>query len=201
MIAIINFGMGNLNSIKNKLHHHKIEAIITSEKHEIESADKLILPGVGNFKKGMNNLNNLNLTELLNHLVITYKKPIFGICLGMQLFANHSEEGNTKGLGLIDGDVKKFSFSKSDEFKIPHIGWNRASFIKEHSILEGINKDQYFYFTHSYHLDCQEDIVLAKTNYGYEFPSAILKDNILGVQFHPEKSHVEGFRMLINFCK
>ena len=125
--------------------------------------------------------------------------PIFGICLGMHLFAKHSEEGNYEGLGWIDGKVKKFNFENTSELKIPHVGWNSIHVIKQDLILQNINDKQFFYFTHSYHLNCDNDMILTKTNYGYEFPSLIKKDNIIGSQFHPEKSGSRGLNLLQNF--
>ena len=201
MIAIINFGMGNLNSIKNKLERHRIESVITNDMEVIENADKLILPGVGHFKKGMENLHKFKLIEVLNKSVINQKKPIFGICLGMQLFAKSSEEGNVPGLGWISGYVKKFSFRINNNYKIPHVGWNNIQIIKNSHLLKDIVHDQLFYFTHSYYLECMNEIIIAETDYGHSFPSVISHKNISGVQFHPEKSHKRGFQMLLNFCK
>ena len=200
MIVIIDYGLGNLRSIQQKLESNKIDVVVSSKPDVIKSADKLILSGVGHFKKGMENLQSFGLVEILNEKVLFEKIPIFGICLGMHLFAKHSEEGNYEGLGWINGKVKKFNFENTTELKIPHVGWNAIHVIKQDSILQNINNKQFFYFTHSYHLNCDNDMILTKTNYGYEFPSLIKKDNIIGSQFHPEKSHRQGFQLLMDFC-
>lgn len=201
MIAIVDYGLGNIRSVHYKLKNNGVDVVTSSSSELISSADKLILSGVGHFKKGMKNLQESGLVEVLNQKVLIDKIPIFGICIGMHLFAKHSEEGDCEGLGWISGKVKKFNFANNTELNIPHVGWNAIHMMKQDSILESINDKQFFYFTHSYHLHCDEDIILTKTNYGYDFPSSIKKGNIIGTQFHPEKSHWKGFQLLLNFCR
>ena len=198
MIVIIDYGMGNIGSILNMLIKIGAKAIISSDIADINGADKLILPGVGAFDNGMRNLENLGLLPILNKKVNQEKRPILGICLGMQLFAKNSEEGNLKGLQWIAGEVKKFKFNNTQaNLKIPHIGWNSITITKQSYLFNNINQNPRFYFVHSYHLICDDQHnILAETHYGYNFVSAVHKDNIVGVQFHPEKSHKFGIELL-----
>ena len=200
---IIDYGIGNLASIKNMLKKIGVDSIITSNKEEIANAEKLILPGVGSFDYGMEALNSLGITEILQKKALENKTPILGICLGAQLMGNSSEEGKLPGLGLINMVVKKFDATQLPaSYKIPHYGWNHIKIRKDSELFSGFDDDARFYFIHSYHFvqDNAEDI-LASTNYGYEFVSAFQRDNIMGVQFHPEKSHKYGLRLLENFTK
>ena len=203
MITIINYGMGNLGSIKNMLTRIGEPAVITAEIEAIRSADKLILPGVGAFDKAMLNLQKLELIPVLNELVLEKKIPILGICLGMQIMSKNSEEGNLPGLGWIDSQTKLFQFGNNpNRLRVPHMGWNTFEVLKSGSPLDGLPADSRFYFVHSYYVCCQNrDNVLAVTRYGIEFHSAIIKGNILGTQFHPEKSHKFGMQLLKNFAK
>ena len=201
MIVIVDYGAGNLRSIQYKLDISNVNVTSSNDYQIIESANKLILAGVGNFKTAMENLEDLGLSDLIIKKVKVDKIPIFGICLGMQLFAEYSEEGDSQGLGLIKGKVKKFNFNDSNNLKIPHVGWNTVSIKKSNKILTNISEGQSFYFTHSYHLTCDDNIILTKTNYGYDFVSSIKHENILGTQFHPEKSYRSGFKLLLDFCK
>lgn len=203
MILIVDFGMGNLRSIQHKLEKANVEAMISSEAKDIESADKLILPGVGHFSTGMKNLKSYGLVEILNKKINVDKTPILGICLGMQLFTKFSEEGDVKGLGWIDAKVKHFSSSgEAKELKVPHVGWNNITLKKQTPLLKGVNISSRFYFTHSYYVQCnnEEDLV-ATTDYGIKFHSIIQKENIYGAQFHPEKSHLNGFEIIKNFIR
>ncbi len=201
MILVIDYKMGNIGSIMNMLRKIGVNAVFTSDTEEIKKADKLILPGVGSFDTGMNNLKKMGLVSFLNKKVLEEKTPILGICLGMQLFAERSEEGESDGLGWIDGEVKRFNF-KENNLKIPHMGWNLVIPQKEDVLFSNMPKESRFYFVHSYHFVCEnEDNILAKTNYGYDFPSIVKKENIIGVQFHPEKSHKYGMKLLENFVK
>ena len=184
---------------------HKIgtEAMISSSSLDIERADKLILPGVGAFDSSIQNLNKLGLVEVLNRKVIKEKTPILGICLGMQLFAKRSEEGSLAGLGWLDAKVVSFTVNNNNKsLKIPHMRWNTILIKNPSYVFEDMYDDPRFYFVHSYHLLChnQEDI-LTTTVHGYEFVSSVQKGNIIGVQFHPEKSHKYGFKLLENFSK
>ncbi|WP_020528442.1 imidazole glycerol phosphate synthase subunit HisH [Flexithrix dorotheae] len=199
-IIIIDYGMGNLNSVKKKFDRLKVNVIITSDPHEIESANKIVLPGVGHFKKAMENLNNLNLIPALNKFTLIDKKPILGICLGMQLMANNSEEGNCEGLGWIDANVVNFSISNKLRYKVPHMGWNQVHINKESLLMKEIGSQSEFYFVHSYHFIAnQKSDILNETDFEYKFTSAVEKDNIYGVQYHPEKSHETGEQLLKNF--
>ena len=201
MIIIVDYGMGNLFSVKKKLHRLNISADISSDKEQIITADKLILPGVGHFAKAMNNLQNLNLIDALNDFALIQKKPILGICLGMQIMATHSEEGNCNGLGWFDANVIRFNHSDV-KFKNPHMGWNNIHIKKESPLMQGITKHDEFYFVHSYHyIATKQEDILNETEYNYKFCSAIEKENIFGVQYHPEKSHDSGGRLLANFLK
>jgi imidazole glycerol-phosphate synthase subunit HisH len=199
-IVIIDYGMGNLRSVYNKLNRYGISALISNKIDEINSADKLILPGVGNFAYGMKNIKDLNLLNVLKHKVNEEKVPILGICLGMQLLTKHSEEGDVEGLGFIDADTKRFSFNGGKKLKVPHIGWNTVTINKTSPLLSDIENEALFYFVHSYYVSCNntQDVLLS-SHYGLDFISGFQKDNIYGTQFHPEKSHSTGIQLIKNF--
>ena len=203
MIAIIDYKLGNLGSIKNMLKKIGVHGEITSDDVIIKSAEKLILPGVGSFDDGMNNLREMNLIPLLNYLVLDRQVPVLGICLGMQIFADKSEDGRQKGLGWIEGEIVRFRFDKEEtKLKIPHMGWNSVTPIKTNSLFRNWDEDTSYYFVHSYHYKCKFlDHILAETKHGYYFASAVQKMNILGTQFHPEKSHRHGMKLLSNFVE
>ena len=202
MIVIINYGMGNLHSVYTQCKRVGFELIISSKQSDIENADKLILPGVGHFSKGMEKLKELNLIEVLSKKVIQQETPILGICLGMQLLSKKSEEGNVTGLGWIDAETNRFSIENNQKYKIPHMGWNNVYTTNKSPIMHGISESDELYFVHSYHLECEaEDIIIGETDYCYRFVSAIQKDNIYGTQFHPEKSHASGLKILKNFLE
>jgi glutamine amidotransferase len=196
MIVIIDYGLNNVRSLVGKLHRSGINAIATDDIKIIKSATKLILPGVGYFGTAMKNLKDSGIIDVLRKKVLLDKTPILGICLGFQLFANSSEEGKADGLGFIDGTVERFD---SPFLKIPHVGWNKINIKKASALLKDIDTEKRFYFTHSYHYKCPSKYVVATTEYGHDFPSIIQKDNICGVQFHPEKSHISGFKLIENF--
>ena len=199
-LAIVDYGMGNLNSVKKKLDRLKTTASITSNPKDIIKADKIILVGVGHFAKAMKNIKELNLLDTLNEVAIIKKKPVLGICLGMQLMANDSEEGNSEGLGWLDANVRKMQVDDTLRFKIPHTGWNKITQSKKSRLMKGIPESSEFYFVHSYHLMPNETSnILNETEYCFKFTSAIEKDNIFGVQYHPEKSHDAGEALLKNF--
>ena len=204
MITIVDYGLGNLRSVQKAFERIGAKVLITSSSDEILKSDKLVLPGVGHFNLGMKNLRKNNLREVLNEKVLIKKTPILGICLGMQLMTNHSEEGNCEGLAWINANTIKFSLKETEEirYKIPHMGWNNTATESQNSLLNGISNEDYFYFVHSYYVKCNhsEDVLLS-TNYGNSFHSGFNKDNIYGVQFHPEKSHKVGLTMLRNFVK
>ena len=200
MIGIIDYGMGNIGSIENMLKRINTSSIITSNIDTLNQCNKLILPGVGAFDQGMQSLNDMGLISYLNDFVIEQNKPILGICLGMQLFANSSEEGSLPGLGWIKGKAKKFVFNDYD-IKVPHMGWNTIE--PNNSILfENLPDEKRFYFVHSYYYECEDKKnIISSTDYGIKFASAINKNNIWGTQFHPEKSHICGMKLLDNFTR
>lgn len=201
MTTIINYNLGNPKSIKNMLSYLGYDAIITDDLNVMRSADRLILPGVGHFQHGMEQLQQLGLVEVLKQEVLVNKKPILGICLGMQLLTKHSEEGNLAGLDFINAQTKKFEL-QDKTLKVPHMGWNTVCFKKESKLFQQVSANPRYYFVHSYYVDCanQEDI-LCTTNYGEDFVSGFQHNNIFGLQFHPEKSHKFGMELLANFCK
>ena len=202
MITIIDYGMGNLHSVVRKFERLNVKVTVSRDPEEIAGFDKLVLVGVGHFKKAMDNLRNLNLIEPLNKAVIIQKKPILGICLGMHLMGNKSEEGNAKGLGWVDADVKKIEVDNTLKFKVPHMGWNQINITKESLLMRGVRDNDEFYFAHSYFMKVKnESLILNETKYESEFTSAIEQDNIFGVQYHPEKSHKTGETLLSNFIK
>ncbi len=201
-IVIIDYGMGNHFSIQKKMNRLGYNALVTNDAKLISNAEKIILPGVGHFGKAMENLHQLNLVETLNKEVLQKKKPILGICLGMQLMATSSEEGGTKGLNWIDAVVKKFSITDQLKYKVPHTGWNQIKRIKNSKLLNGLTDSPEFYFVHSYYFNCKNNVdALCSTNYESEFISAIEHENVFGVQFHPEKSHDTGMQLLKNFIE
>jgi glutamine amidotransferase len=202
MIAIVDYGMGNLGSILNMLKSIGANALITSDVDKIYKADKIILPGVGAFDTAMHKINNSELLPLLNEKALVSKIPILGICLGMQLLTNSSEEGILPGLGWIDGQTICFKGAVEKQFKVPHMGWNLVHSQNEHSLIKDFKDEVRFYFVHSYYVKVRDlENSLLKTEYGTNFDSAIIKDNIFGVQFHPEKSHKYGKQLFKNFVK
>lgn len=199
MITIIDYGLGNLVSVKNMLKKLGVASQITDKPDEINEAKKLILPGVGAFDNGMKLIKEKGLLDLLNKKVLTDKTPILGICLGMQLLTKSSEEGIETGLGWIDAKTIKFEF-KDNVLKIPHMGWNYIDIKKENPLINKAGK-QRFYFVHSYYVKCNNDQdIIATSNYGVDFTCAINHNNIYGAQFHPEKSLKFGMSVLNNFA-
>ncbi len=202
MIVIIDYKMGNLGSISNIIKKIGHSSVISSDIDVISSASKIILPGVGSFEKAMSNLKEMNLIPVLNQKALVEKTPILGICLGMQLLTNSSEEGDVKGLGWINAKTVKFKISDFPDLKVPHMGWNDTIFSTSHRLSGGYHDDPRFYFVHSYHAVCESDEnVLTTTKFGYSFASGIFKENIIGVQFHPEKSHKFGMQLIKNFIE
>lgn len=203
MIVIVDYGMGNLMSILNMLRKLGVEAIVSSNIEDIKHADKLILPGVGAFDNAMLNLHNLGLVKVLNKKVFEENTPILGICLGMQLFAKKSEEGHLQGMCWLDADVVRFNFQHDQKhLKVPHMRWNTVNTKKTNSFFNDMFDESRFYFIHSYHMICHDqENILTTTVHGYEFVSSVKRNNIIGVQFHPEKSHKFGLKLLENFAK
>ena len=198
MVAIVDYGLGNLKSIYNMFKKVGVESVITSDIEMIKKADKYLLPGVGSFDHGIKNLKSASFFEALEQEVLENKKPILGICLGMQLLTNSSEEGSEEGLGWIDAKTVYFNLEDVN-LSIPHMGWNRV-IPKENNTLFQKLEDNRFYFVHSYHVVCNNgNNILAVSNYEKEFTCSIYKDNVYGVQFHPEKSHKFGMQLLKNF--
>lgn len=202
MIAIIDYGMGNIKSVYKALIKVGADAVVTSSPQTIKEAKAIILPGVGAFADCMNNLKELNLIDCILD-EIKAGKPFLGICLGLQLLFTQSEEfGLTKGLNVFEGTVKRFSFDASVNLKVPHMGWNTVKQIKDCPLFNGIKDNSYFYFVHSYYVLPKDiSIAVATTNYGIDFTPMVHKDNVYAVQFHPEKSQSVGLKMLANFCR
>ena len=199
MISIIDYGLGNVKAFSNIFKMLNVKHEITANFDAIEKSSKLILPGVGSFDWAMHKLTSSGLKELLNKVVIEKKIPILGICVGMKLMANESDEGELKGLGWIEGKVKKLSSNKKIEI-LPHMGWNYVE-IEKNNLFKGIENPN-FYFLHSYFFEPESpNVVLGKTSYNEKFASIINKENIFGIQFHPEKSHGNGICILKNFAE
>jgi glutamine amidotransferase len=200
MIAILDYGIGNVSSIKNMFKKIGAAATITSDISVIESATKIVLPGVGNFDYCMKQLRNASFFQLLLQRVLAEKVPLLGVCVGCQMLMETSEEGNADGLGWIKGKVVRFDSSKANEnIRIPHMGWTDVQPGKDSRVYKNINEPR-FYFVHSYHLQCEnKEDVSATSFYGYEFAASVENRNILGVQFHPEKSHKFGMQLYENF--
>jgi glutamine amidotransferase len=195
-ITIIDCGISNLRSVQKAFEKVGVSTQTSRDPNVIEAAEKLVLPGVGAFGQGMENLGKNRLVEpILRHA--KNGKPIIGICLGMQLLFSESEElGHHRGLNLLKGRLRRFPST----VKVPHVGWNQAHARRSSPLLKGINGGSYFYFVHSYYLEPDENVTLTTTDYGIEFPSSIEKDNIFGIQFHPEKSQEKGLTILKNFA-
>jgi glutamine amidotransferase len=198
MIVIVDYGMGNLRSVFMKFERLKISSKVSRDPAEILSADKLILPGVGHFAEGMKNIREFGIFDALNEAVIDKKTPVLGICLGMQLLTKYSEEGHVEGLGWIDAQTKKFK--EESGLRIPHVGWNQVAQVKESILFKDIPDKTRFYFTHTFAVSCADSSNhYGETSYGIDFSSVIQKDNIYGTQFHPEKSHLLGLKLIQNF--
>jgi glutamine amidotransferase len=200
MITIVDYGMGNLNSLVNMFNRIGSFAKIESDPEKIATAEKLVLPGVGSFDTAMKFINSIpNLRDILNRKALIEKVPVLGICLGMQIITYSSDEGHLEGLCWIP--ARTIHFPKIQNLKIPHMGWNIASPVKSHPITLNIKKSSRYYFVHSFMVKVNnESNSLMKSSYGTEFDSAIIMENIIGVQFHPEKSHQYGMRFLKNFA-
>ena len=200
MIAIVDYNMGNLASVQNAFAKLGKETVVESDPKKFKEYDKLVLPGVGAFGDAMEHLRERNMITALQDFAQS-GKYMLGICLGMQLLFESSEEfGEHQGLGLIKGHVSAFDTSKfSEPLKVPHMGWNRM-FTTQHPLFKNLDEEHYLYFVHTYHVNCEnENDIIGRTNYGYEFTSAVAHENIMGIQPHPEKSHENGMKILQNF--
>ena len=203
MIAIIDYGLGNVRAFANVYHKLNITAEIVSKAEDLISASKVILPGVGSFDYAMQRLEKSGMRPFLDEIVLHRHVPVLGICVGMQMLACSSEEGSLPGLGWLDGVVKRFKFSSLERpLSVPHMGWNNVKLLKINGLLKGLDHTARFYFLHSYYFHCQnnKDLV-AVTDYGGDFACAVNSDNVFGVQFHPEKSHQWGMSLLENFAR
>lgn len=200
MITVIDYGIGNVGSVLNMLKRIGTTARISNNPEEIIKSDKLILPGVGSFDTAMKRIVDTGLLGILNEFVLVKKRPILGICLGMQLLMEGSEEGILPGLGWIEGSAYSFKTRIPPSLKVPHMGWNNIKITNYNSLSKGFNSEIRFYFVHSYFIKVDNPIYCSmKCNYGLEFDAAVQKDNIFGAQFHPEKSHKFGQQFLRNF--
>jgi len=202
MIGIINYGSGNIQAIGNIYERLNIPFVVATVPADLEAVERVVLPGVGAFDQAMNELDKSGMRQALERAVISERKPILGICVGMQLLAKSSEEGRVPGLGWIDGVVKKFDRqSVGHATYLPHMGWNTVKPIKDHSLFANVDLSAGYYFLHNYYFSCERvEDALAETDYGVRFVSAVSRDNIHGVQFHPEKSHQSGIQLLKNFA-
>jgi imidazole glycerol-phosphate synthase subunit HisH len=202
MIAIIDYGLGNIRAFANVYKNSNIPYKIVGKADDLAGATKIILPGVGAFDHAMELLQKSGMREVLDDLVLKRNIPVLGICVGMQILARRSEEGKLYGLGWIDGEVKKFDCSIfAHSTYLPHMGWNEVNIIQPNDLFKGLNSGSRFYFLHSYFFDCnRKENIIAQTNYGTQFCCVLNAGNIYGVQFHPEKSHKNGIQLLKNFA-
>lgn len=203
MIIIIDYGMGNLRSVAKAFEHIGKKVVVTSDRKKILNSSLVVLPGVGSFSAAMTNLKKLNLIETVKN-IITAGKPFLGLCLGMQILFEKSEEGNCRGLGIFQGKVKKFPYKHN--LKIPHMGWNNVKIAGSRKselgskIFKNIPDDSYFYFVHSFYVVPKDkNIIAATSNYGINYASLIFHKNIFATQFHPEKSQKKGLKLLKNY--
>lgn len=202
-VCIVDYGLGNLRSVYNKVADICLDPVLSSNPKDIMAAEKLILPGVGHFAQGMKNLESFGIREALEEKVIAQGTPILGICLGMQLFTSHSEEGDCNGLGWIEAETRRFDKQaiSNPHFKTPHMGWNTLDVTTAgEDVFGSVDAQDELYFCHSYYVDCPQDhLVTAYADYGLRFVASVAKDNIIGMQFHPEKSHDIGAKLISDF--
>ena len=200
-VTLVGYGLGNIQAFANIYHRLNIPVVIASNADQLLGAEKLILPGVGAFDWAMARLNESGMRARLDELVLHQKTPVLGVCVGMQMMANRSEEGEIPGLGWIDAEVVRFQLAQVSHAPLPHMGWNDVNFLREDPLFVGISSPR-FYFLHSYHFLAHHDSqILATTDYGHSFTSIASSSHIYGVQFHPEKSHDWGVQLLKNFAE
>ncbi len=200
MISILNYGVGNIKAFASVFTRLNVSFNIVNNKSDLIKSKKILFPGVGSFDNAMNLLNLSGLRDDLEDLVINKEVPILGVCVGMQMFAQKSDEGEISGLGWINANVKKIQ--SNDKLIVPHMGWNNFNINSSHFIIDNLSNDSFFYFLHSYYFDCfDKKESICTTVYGTAFDSIVCKNNIIGVQFHPEKSHGTGLKLLNNFSK
>jgi glutamine amidotransferase len=203
MITLVDYGVGNIFAFQNVYKRLDIPTKIAKTQEDLLDAKKLILPGVGSFDYAMRQLNASGMREKLDELVLEKRVPVIGICVGMQMMGNRSNEGKLDGLKWIDADILKFNENLIEQrTKLPHMGWNNVTPVKNHQLFFGLEKEAIFYFLHSFYFKCNNPAEsIAISEYGLSFSSAVNKDNIYGIQFHPEKSHKYGEILLHNFAK
>jgi glutamine amidotransferase len=202
VIVVLDYGMGNAGSVLNMLRRLGVPAVLSASADEVRAADKLIVPGVGAFDEGIRNLEERGLRPALEHAVVRRGAPVLGICLGLQLFTRGSEEGTRPGLGWLETETVRFRFGGVDpHLRVPHVGWNDVRVCRPTPLLDDVVSAWRFYFVHSFHLagDCADTV--ATSWYGYNFPAVVQRGNIAGTQFHPEKSHKWGLRLLGSFAR
>ena len=202
MIALINYGLGNVMAIANIYRKLNIPIKVAKNSHDLRGSTKLILPGVGSFDWAIQLLHKSNMLDEINELVLSKKVPVLGICVGMQIMTKSSEEGELQGLDWINANVIKFTRpDTNNKIILPHMGWNKIKYLEQNNLFLNIDKNPRFYFLHSYYVQLRnEKNAVAQTNYFNNFTSVFQKDNIYGVQFHPEKSHKDGVQLLQNFA-
>jgi len=200
MIAIVNYGIGNLSSVQNMLRKAGADAIISSDPVKIMAADKLLLPGVGHFDYGMKMLNQSGLRDTLDHFALELRRPVLGICLGAQILGHGSEEGDTPGLGWINMHCRRLPTTPN--LRVPHMGWNQVSLRRSSPLFNNADIDARYYFVHSYHMDCAAEAdIVGTSRHGIEFACAVQRGNIFGTQFHPEKSLRHGLALMRAFAE
>lgn len=200
MIAIVDYGVGNIKAFSNIYKRLNVDYLIARESSDLKKAKKIILPGVGSFDHAMERLHRSGMKDELDTLVLSEKIPVLGICVGMQMLARQSEEGTLPGLGWVDATVNKFDRTTiGEDVPLPHMGWNSISIHGENSLTKRLDTGARFYFLHSYYFSCRDELIVASASYGKKFACIINSENIYGIQCHPEKSHQDGIRLLENF--
>ncbi len=201
-VAIIDYGVGNLGSVENMIKKMGYQSVITSNTEIINKSSKIILPGVGSFDNAIKKLKSTGLFDVINYNVLKLKKPILGICLGMQLLGKSSREGNLKGFGFLDFECLSFSdLGEKSDLKVPNMGWRDVKVLNSCSFTSNINSESRFYFVHSYYVPINDNYTVLSTKYGVNYTAALVYNNIFGTQFHPEKSHKYGMQILKNFIE